>query len=131
MPKKPPNDMTAYATRPLIFSIIKRSMLPILLPLGSYTVVPSTRSLSMSGFPVICVAAWVTMSVPPSLPLPGITPEWAIGARLREISEKRAFDVLNIRTGRHDGEYHGASVRPPFALQRGSAPLLHTQGLKS
>jgi hypothetical protein len=34
-PKSPPNDMTAYATRPLIFSIIRRLMLPMLLPCGS------------------------------------------------------------------------------------------------
>src|SRR5215207_7968659 len=53
MPRKPPNDMTAYATRPLIFSIMRRFMLPMLLPAESYTVVPSTRSLSMSGLPVI------------------------------------------------------------------------------
>jgi hypothetical protein len=35
IPRNPPNDRTAYATRPLIFSIISRLMLPILLPLGS------------------------------------------------------------------------------------------------
>ena len=35
IPRNPPNDITAYATRPLIFSIIRRLMLPMLLPCGS------------------------------------------------------------------------------------------------
>src|SRR5215216_6609735 len=37
-------------------------MLPMLLPAASYTVVPSTRSLSMSGLPVISRVAAIAMS---------------------------------------------------------------------
>jgi hypothetical protein len=38
---------------PLIFSIMSRLIEPILLPCVSNTVVPSTRSLSISGLPAI------------------------------------------------------------------------------
>src|SRR5215218_7724278 len=39
----------AYRTFPLTFSIINRLMVPMRLPDGSYTAVPSTRSLAMVG----------------------------------------------------------------------------------
>src|SRR3954451_21241045 len=45
MPRKPPNESTAYDTLPLCLSIMTRSIDPILLRSAPYTAVPSTLSL--------------------------------------------------------------------------------------
>src|SRR6201999_4567859 len=44
-PRNPPKLSTAYETVPLVFSIITRSIEPILLSSAPYTAVPSTLSL--------------------------------------------------------------------------------------
>src|ERR1035437_4592850 len=47
MPRKPPKLRTAYATLPLILSIMTRSSFPIFLSSVPYTAVPSTLSLAI------------------------------------------------------------------------------------
>src|ERR1700733_9569479 len=47
MPRKPPNEITAYATLPLTLSIITRCTDPIRLSSAPYTEVPCTLSLPM------------------------------------------------------------------------------------
>src|ERR1019366_7566267 len=47
MPMKPPKLRTAWATLPLILSIITRSSFPIFFSSAPYTAVPSTLSLAI------------------------------------------------------------------------------------